>query len=137
MTITVNNAPFPGVLGNMLVILPPKHNPMSIKTQPPVNCEIPVNTVGSTLVNAFLLIILEMTVQKDAAIINISPVQNRMLPSVKLMAIIPQNPRIRPITLYVFNLSSLKNNPEKTIKTIVPTCFIIAVFEPSVAIRPI
>lgn len=57
------------------VIFPPIARETISKTTPPKSCEIPVIQNGEVPFALLPLIIIEITVQSDAAIIKISPVE--------------------------------------------------------------
>ena len=78
------------------LIFPPIALPAISRTIPPKNCEIPVAERGFTVLNSFLLTILEHTVQNDAPMISQSPIFILKLPDVLLIATIPKKPKIAP-----------------------------------------
>lgn len=118
-------------------ILPPQAMPRIVSTAPPNSCEYPVAITGSSCAVNFLQHMLDITVQKEAAIIKPSPRPKLNFSALVLIISIPKRPSAAPANFAMLNLSSLKNIKEKQIKNNTPSCFKRAVFELSVIVSPV
>ena len=90
------------------MILPPSISPKATRKTPPNNCDDPVSFTGSMYAITFLLIILAITLQKDANITSISPNPREKPAELKFITPIPAIPQKRAKSLFIENLSSLK-----------------------------